>query len=101
MAIAVGNPFGFQFSVTAGVVSALGQFYSGRLKTKQSKAPIPVPEQVRRVIDTWRKLSKDSSPEALLFPHIRTRVTEGTGGTSLGENFLRWRIGPIASRLAL
>jgi hypothetical protein len=24
-----------------------GRFFSGRLKTKQSKAPIPVPKQVR------------------------------------------------------
>ena len=40
----------------------------GRLKTKQSKAPIPVPEQVRPVIEAWRRLSKDSSSEALMFP---------------------------------
>src|SRR6202171_1685333 len=34
MAIAIGNPYGFQFSVTAGVISALGRSlrsYSGRL----------------------------------------------------------------------
>ena len=37
-----------------------GQFYSGRLKTKQSKAPIPVPEQVRPVIEAWRRVCKDS-----------------------------------------
>ena len=36
-----------------------GQFYAGRLKTKQSKAPIPVPEQVRPVIEAWHRICAD------------------------------------------
>ena len=60
-----------------------GQFYNGRLKTKQSKAPIPVPEQVRPVIEAWRRLSKNSSPEALMFP------TFGRGERK-GQSVPRW-----------
>jgi hypothetical protein len=45
-----------------------GKFYKGRLKTKASKAPFPVSEQVRPVIEAWRRICKDSSPEALMFP---------------------------------
>jgi integrase len=37
-----------------------GQFYKGRLKSKASKAPISVPEQVRPVIEAWRRICKDS-----------------------------------------
>jgi hypothetical protein len=33
-----------------------GQFYAGRLKTRQSKAPIPVPELVWSVIEAWRRV---------------------------------------------
>ena len=64
-----------------------GQFFSGRLKTKQSRAPIPVPEQVRPVIEAWRKLSKDSSPEALMFPTFGRGERKGTGGAALGQEF--------------
>ena len=44
------------------------KFYKGRLKSKASKAPIPVPDSVRPVIEAWRRICKDSSPEALMFP---------------------------------
>ncbi len=71
-----------------------GQFYSGRLKTKQSKAPIPVPEQVRPVIEAWRKLSKDSSPEALMFPTFGRGERKGQAVPRWGKNFLKWRIRP-------
>ena len=64
-----------------------GQFYKERVKTKASRAPIPVPEPVRPVIEAWRKFCADSSPEALIFPTFgrgdRTgRQYRATGGTS-------------------
>jgi hypothetical protein len=43
------------------------QCYAGRLKTRQSKLPIPVPEHVRPVIEAWRSICNDTSPEALTF----------------------------------
>jgi len=45
-----------------------GQFYKGRLKSKASKGPIPVPEQVQPVLAAWRQICQDPSPEALMFP---------------------------------
>jgi hypothetical protein len=36
------------------------------VKTKKSKTPIPVPELIRPVIEAWRKITLDSSPEALM-----------------------------------
>ena len=45
-----------------------GQFFAGRTKTRQSKAPIPVPDQVRPVIEAWRAVCIDVSPDALMLP---------------------------------
>jgi integrase len=78
-----------------------GQFYSGRLKTKQSKAPIPVPEQVRPVIEAWRRLSKNSSPEALMFPTFGRGERKGQAVPRWGKNFLKWRIRPVAQKLGI
>src|SRR5580658_2576236 len=78
-----------------------GKFYGGRLKTKQSKAPIPVPEQVRPVIEAWRRLSKDSSPEALMFPTFGRGERKGQAVPRWGKNFLNWRIRPIARKLGI
>jgi integrase len=78
-----------------------GQFYEGRLKTKESKAPIPVPEQVRPVIEAWRKACKDPSPEALMFPTFGRGKRKGQPVPRWGKNFLTWRIRPIARNLGI
>jgi integrase len=78
-----------------------GQFYNGRLKTKQSKTPIPVPERIRPVIESWRKLSKDSSPEALMFPTFGRGERKGQAVPRWGKNFLRWRIRPVSRKLGI
>jgi integrase len=78
-----------------------GQFFNGRLKTKQSKAPIPVPEQVRPVIEAWRRISQDTSPEALMFPTFGRGERKGKAVPRWGKNFLKWRIRPIAQKLGI
>ena len=60
--------------------------------TKDSKAPIPVPEQVRPVIEAWRKACKDPSPEALMFPTFGRGKRKGQAVPGWGKNFLVWRI---------
>jgi hypothetical protein len=65
---------GFQWKSWTGVslmpygIAVEGQLYEGRLKSKASRAPIAVPEPVRPVIDAWRRICPDPSPEALMFP---------------------------------
>jgi integrase len=78
-----------------------GQFYAGRLKTRQSKAPIPVPEQVRPVIEKWRSVCVDASPDALMFPTFGRGERKGQAVPRWGKNFLRWRVRPIARKLGI
>jgi integrase len=78
-----------------------GKFYAGRLKTKESKAPIPVPQQVRPVIEAWRRLCKDSAPDALMFPTFGRGDRKGQAVPRWGKNFLTWRIRPIARKLGI
>jgi integrase len=78
-----------------------GQFYAGRFKTRQSQAPIPVPDQVRPVIEAWRSICNDSSPEALMFPTFGRGERKGQAVPRWGKNFLKWRIRPIARKLGI
>ncbi len=78
-----------------------GQFYPGVVKTKKSKAPIPVPELIRPVIEAWRKITPDSSPEALMFPTFGRGERKGQAVPRWGKNFLTWRIRPIAKKLGI
>jgi DNA-binding HxlR family transcriptional regulator len=56
---------------------------------------------VRPVIEAWRKLSKDSSPEALMFPTFGRGERKGQAVPRWGENFLKWRVRPIAQKLGI
>lgn len=78
-----------------------GRLYQGRLKSKASKAPIPVAEPVREVIECWRTICSDDSPEALMFPTFGRRDRKGQAVPRDGKNFLRWRIRPISRRLGI
>jgi integrase len=78
-----------------------GQFYQGRFKTKASKGPIPVAEQVRPIIEAWRRTCQDSSPEALMFPTFGRGKRKGQAVPRWGKNFLKWRIRPVARELGI
>ena len=78
-----------------------GQFFEGRMKTRQSKAPIPVPDQVRPVIEAWRAVCNDVSPDALMFPTFGRGKRKGQAVPRWAKNFLRWRISPIAQKLGI
>lgn len=78
-----------------------GQFYKGRLKSKASKGPIPVPEQVQPVLAAWRQICQDPSPEALMFPTFGRGKRKGQAVPRWGKNFLKWRIRPIARKLGI
>ena len=45
-----------------------GKFYEGKTKTKKSRAPVYVPLELRREIESWRIPSDPQSGDALMFP---------------------------------
>lgn len=98
---------GFQWKSWTGIslvpygTAVEGQFYSGRVKTKASKAPIVVPERVRPVIEAWKQVCPDPSPEALMFPTFGRGKRKGQAVPRHAKNFLKWRIRPIAERLGI
>ena len=71
-----------------------GKFYRGRLKTKASKAAIPVPELVRPVIEAWRRICSDASPEALMFPTFGRGRATGAGGAAFEQELSRMAHSP-------
>jgi integrase len=78
-----------------------GKLYKGRLKSKASRAPIPVPVPVRPVIEAWRKLCPDPSPEALMFPTFGRGERKGEAVPREAKNFLTWRIRPVSRKLGI
>jgi hypothetical protein len=78
-----------------------GKLYKGRLKSKASRAPIPVPEPVRPVIEAWRRLCTDPSLEALTFPTFGRDERKGDAGPREAKNFLTWRIRPVSRKLGI
>lgn len=78
-----------------------GQFYPGRVKSKASRAPLAVPEPVRPVIEAWKRLCPDPSPNALMFPTFGRGKRKGQAVPRWGKNFLRWRIRPVSRKLGI
>jgi integrase len=82
-----------------------GRLYPGKVKTKASRNAVPIPEDIRPIIEAWRELCPDTSPEALMFPTYgrvsRTGVRSGRNVPRQAKNFLKWRIWPIAEKLGI
>jgi len=78
-----------------------GRLYEGKVKTDASGEAIPIPEDVRPLIEAWRSICKDTSSEALMFPTFGRGLRTGEQVPRNAKNFLRWRIHPIAQRLGI
>lgn len=71
----------------------------GKVKTRGSKTTVPLPEDIRPVIEAWKDVCKDTSPNALMFPTFGRGKRAGTAVPFHSKNFLRCKIAPIAERL--
>ena len=78
-----------------------GKLYPGRLKSKASKGPIIVPDFVSPIIEAWKRLALDTSPDALMFPTFGRGQRKGQLVPYSSKNFLQTRIRPAASKLGI
>jgi integrase len=78
-----------------------GRLYQGRLKTRESRNPIPIPEDVIPIIEAWRSVAKNTSADALMFPTFGRGIRKGEVVPRQGRNFLKWRIHPLADKLGI
>jgi integrase len=78
-----------------------GKLYPGRVKTKSSKGPIVVPDFVRPIIEAWKRIAPDISPEGLMFSTFGRKEQKGQLVPYSSKNFLRMRIRPVAERLGI
>lgn len=78
-----------------------GRLYRGQVKTEASRNAIPIPDDIVPVIEAWRHVCPDISPDALMFPTYGTGERTGEQVPRRAKNFLKWRIHPIADRLKI
>jgi integrase len=82
-----------------------GTAFEGRLypqvKTEESRNAIPMPEDLRPILEGWKQHCPDTSPEALMFPTFGRGVQTGTKVPRQARNFLKWRIFPITDKLGI
>ena len=75
-----------------------GSLFPGKVKTNASGSAVPVPDDIRPIIEAWKEMCQDTSPDSLMF------ATTGRNGSQVPrrpKNFLKWRIYPIAHRLGI
>jgi len=78
-----------------------GRLQESKLKTRASRARVPIPQLVQPIIAAWRRVCKDTSPDALLFPTNGRRSRNGQKVPFDSTNFMERRIHPVADRLGI
>lgn len=78
-----------------------GELYRGQVKTGASRNAVPIPDDIVPIVEAWRQVCPDTSPDALMFPTCGTGERTGKQVPRRAKNFLKWRIHPIADRLKI
>lgn len=78
-----------------------GVLYRGQVKTDASRNAVPIPDDIIPVIEAWRQVCPDTSPDALMFPTFGRDDRKGQKVPRRAKNFIIWRIHPIADRLKI
>lgn len=77
-----------------------GRLYN-RVKNDASRSAVPIPEDVRPIIEAWKRKCPDTSPEALMFATFGRGERTGKKVPRHAKNFLKWRIYPISDKLGI
>lgn len=77
-----------------------GHLYN-RVKTEASRSTVPIPEDIRPIIEAWKRKCPDTSPEALMFPTFGRDKRTGQKVPRHPKNFFKWRIYPITDKLGI
>lgn len=78
-----------------------GRLQESKLKTRASRALVPIPESVQPIIEAWHRVCEDTSPAALMFPTTGKRSRNGQKVPFDSTNYMERRIHPIADRLGI
>jgi len=78
-----------------------GELYRGQFKTGASRNAVTIPDDIIPVIEAWKQVCPDPSPEALMFPTFGRDERKGQKVPRRAKNFLKWRIYPIADSLKI
>lgn len=78
-----------------------GELYRGQVKTNASRSTVPIPDDIIPIVEAWRRMCPDTSPDALMFPTFGRDERKGQRVPRRAKNFLKWRIFAIADRLKI
>jgi integrase len=78
-----------------------GELYRGQVKTGASRSAVTIPDDIIPIVEAWRQVCPDTSPEALMFPTFGRDERTGQKVPRRAKNFLKWRIHPISDRLKI
>src|SRR5262249_22859224 len=78
-----------------------GELYRGQVKTDASRSTVPIPDDIIPIVEAWRRVCPDTSPEALMLPTFGRDERKGENVPRRAKNFLKWRIYPIADKLKI
>ena len=62
---------------------------------------MPIPDDIVPIIEAWRQICPDTSPDALMFPTHGKGERAGTTVPRRAKSFLKWRIHPIAKKMKI
>src|ERR1700730_4976867 len=78
-----------------------GELYRGQVKTGASRNAVPIPDDIVPIIEAWRQICPDTSPDALMFPTHGKGERGGSTVPRRAKSFLKWRIHPIAKKMRI
>ena len=62
---------------------------------------MPIPDDIVPIIEAWRQICPDTSPDALMFPTHGKGERAGSTVPRRAKSFLKWRIHPIAKKMKI